>query len=86
MMGFRRKVADLGGMGVARPERVLIAAMVRMAVLDARSRSKNVSYRDKMSARRFVRSGAFVDFCEWLGMRPSAIREVVDSVEEEGVQ
>jgi hypothetical protein len=67
---------------VRRPDRVLIAAMIRQAVIDAKSTSRFVPLRDKRSARRFVMSESFVDFCEWLGVRPSAIRETVELVRE----
>lgn len=68
------------------PGRILIAAIVRQAVVDARSSPRAVGSGHWRSACVFVRSEAFVDFCEWLGVRPSGIREVLDEFEKERVR
>lgn len=68
---------------IACPEKLLISAVIRCAMSDARGMNSLTNEQDVYSAHEFLTSGTFTDLCDWLGVQPrirdQAIAEAIRS-------
>jgi hypothetical protein len=61
---------QLGHQPIANSEKMLIRAMIRCALSDARGENSVTRKRDVYSAHRVLSSDLFVERCDWLGTPP----------------